>query len=80
MSSIDFLIESEYFDDQLQRTVAAVLQVSISNILVIYDLSEYPQTQAGQVVCMVQRLPEGFRQFLTIDYATDFDVDDLFSE
>jgi len=75
MAGIDFLVESEYSDDLLSTAIATVLQINSEDVLVIHDLSEYPQTGGGQVVCNVQRFKEGFLQSVSFDCQHDFDVD-----
>lgn len=75
MASIDVLVESEFPDEVLGAAVATVFQISRENVLVIHDLSEYPPTDAGQVVCNVQRFDDGFLQSVTIDCQHDFNVD-----
>lgn len=77
MTSIDVLFESDYADAHVREAVAEVVGVSGEKVLVIHDVSEYPQLVSEQVVCLINNFPEGFRQLLTIDCRKNLNVENV---
>ncbi len=70
MARIDVLFRVEIPLADVQTGIAEILGVSPDEVPVIEDIDDYPSAGSCYAVCQAYRLPDGFKQMLTINWPT----------
>ena len=76
MKSIDFLIKDKIINQELQSSIASVVDVSWRDIQLIDSIEQFPKKNTVKIVCHIQHLKGDFQQMVSLYYNTDdFDIE-----
>lgn len=66
MECIDFLIKDAQPLQRIRQVVATVLRLTEADVAVITQIADFPEQRKYQAVVLLQTLPAGFTQLLTL--------------
>ena len=65
-NGIDIILERQIKDASIRHALAASLRVPENRVIVIDDMSKYPEPAAADVVCVISSVEGEFTQLLSV--------------